>query len=83
VTFALARDSGELKRIGAIPTEASPRGMRLTPSGRFLAVVGEVSGNVALYTVDATTGELRRAAVGHAGDGANWVVLVDRANPRW
>ena len=55
---ALAVDvrNGQLSLLGHYPTETQPRGMAIDPSGRWLAVAGQLSGHLSLYALDPATG---------------------------
>lgn len=62
--------------IAARPVESSPRGMRMSDDGRWLAVAGELSESVCIYAVDASSGALTEHGRYPAGAGANWIVIA-------
>ncbi len=76
-SFRIEADSGKLQRIGWMPTEDTPRAMRMTPSGRLLLVAGELSGCLMVYAIDASTGEPRPVSRQPAGIGVNWIVMME------
>jgi 6-phosphogluconolactonase len=73
--FRIGPDGG-LSLVERITTEASPRALRMLPSGRWLLVAGEVSGRVAVYAVEEPLGTLSLADVAEAGPGAGWLVTT-------
>lgn len=54
--FAVDSQNGQLALFGHYPTEAQPRGMAVDPSGRWLAVAGQLSHHLTIYEIDAETG---------------------------
>lgn len=54
--FSVETLTGELSLSGHFPTENQPRGMAIDPSGRWLAVAGQLSNHVSLYEIDPGTG---------------------------
>jgi 6-phosphogluconolactonase len=73
--FRVDPDEG-LSLLERMTTEASPRALRMLPSGRWLLVAGEVSGRVAVYAVEERPGTLCRVDVAEAGAGASWLVTT-------
>ncbi|MEM5368596.1 beta-propeller fold lactonase family protein [Paraburkholderia azotifigens] len=67
---------GSLHYAGYTDTEAQPRGFSIDPSGRFLVACGEKSAHVAVYAIDAASGELSAVSRCAGGLGANWVEIV-------
>ena len=64
-----------LENIGSVPTEKTPRGFNIDPTGRYLLAVGQDSHNLAVYSIDQSSGaltELKRYAV---GQGPNWIEI--------
>ncbi len=64
--FSLQPD-GRMTLIGYCPTEAQPRGMAVSPNGRWLAAAGQQSHQLSLYAIDPQTGALslhQRVAAG-------------------
>jgi 6-phosphogluconolactonase len=57
-------------------TEPVPRSFDLDPDGHFLYAAGESSGKLAAYTIDSTTGELRRFTTYDVGRQPWWVKAV-------
>ena len=54
--FAVDAQNGQLSLFGHYPAEEQPRGMAVDPSGRWLAVAGELSGQLAIHAIDPDTG---------------------------
>ena len=75
--FAADPISGSLAYIGSVTTEEQPRGFNLCPRGRYLVAAGEKSGHVSLYDVSPDAGLPRALGRFPAGEGANWVEIVD------
>jgi 6-phosphogluconolactonase len=76
VTFAIAAD-GIARVADRIPTEASPRGIRLSDDGCWLLVAGQLSARIAVYGIDAPSGMLSLHARHPAGPGANWLTFAN------
>ena len=55
--FAVDSD-GRLALIDHYPAESRPRGMAIDPSGRWLAVTGQLSGHFTLHALDPRSGRL-------------------------
>lgn len=65
--FSLQPD-GRMTLVGYFPTEAQPRGMAVSPDGRWLAAAGQQSHHLSLYAIDPQTGALslhQRMAAGN------------------
>ncbi len=71
--YAVHEKTGELKRIGVFPTEATPRSFNIDPSGRFLYAAGQGSGKLASYRINQETGALQPLAVYKIGKSPAWV----------
>ncbi|WP_282235490.1 lactonase family protein [Salinicola endophyticus] len=69
-------ETGSLTFVANQATVAQPRGFEIDPQGEFLVVAGERSDHLALYRVDAASGELSHASDAPAGTKANWVEIV-------
>lgn len=54
--FSVDSQNGQLALFGHYPTEAQPRGMAVDPSGRWLAVAGQLSHHLTVYEIDPETG---------------------------
>lgn len=54
--FSVDPQNGQLSLFGHYPTEAQPRGMAVDPSGRWLAVAGQLSHHLTIYAIDPDTG---------------------------
>lgn len=54
--FSVDAQNGQLSLFGHYPTETQPRGMDIDPSGRWLAVAGQLSGHLTVYALDPETG---------------------------
>jgi 6-phosphogluconolactonase len=75
--FTIAPGSGKLTYVTNFATEAQPRGIRIDPRGRYLIASGEKSDRLAVYRIDQDTGKLGEPSRYPAGNGANWVEIVD------
>ncbi|RPD96119.1 lactonase family protein [Candidatus Pantoea deserta] len=67
---------GKLRLINHWPVEKQPRGIAVSPDGRWLIVSGEKSAVTGSYAIDRETGALRRVAEAPVGRAANWVTIV-------
>lgn len=76
-SFRVDAASGQLQPLGQVPTEKSPRGFAVDPSGRFLVAAGQESHQVALHPLDPVTGFPGAATRVPAGKNPNWVEIVD------
>jgi 6-phosphogluconolactonase len=72
--------AGKIGMIDTRPVESSPRGIRMSDDGRWLAVAGELSGSLCVYAVDASSGALTEHGRYPAGTGANWIVMVQASD---
>ncbi|GHU36236.1 6-phosphogluconolactonase [Betaproteobacteria bacterium] len=54
--FSVDKQNGQLSLFGHYPVETQPRGMAIDPSGRWLAVAGELSGHLAIHAIHPETG---------------------------
>ena len=75
-TFAADPETGKLTSLGQTPTEATPRGFGIDPSGRFLYAAGQASGKLAAFRIDAKTGSLTRFATYDVGKRPWWVLAT-------
>ena len=73
--FAIG-DDGRLTAKGRYPTEATPRFFELDPSGRFVYSVGQGSGRLRSYSIDAATGVLTPLEQHDVGDSPLWITFV-------
>jgi 6-phosphogluconolactonase len=75
-TFRVDPATGLLQPLGQTPTEKTPRGFAIDPSGAFLIVAGQGSNSVSVHAIGAAgeLGEPMRMAV---GANPNWVEIVD------
>jgi 6-phosphogluconolactonase len=73
----VAPETGKLAYIANYATEAQPRGIRIDPNGQYLVASGEKSDRLSVYKIDQTTGKLGEPNRYPAGNGANWVEIVD------
>ncbi|MBC3269972.1 lactonase family protein [Pseudomonas sp. SWRI81] len=64
--YRLDAQTGELSPIGSgyvsVPDKTGPRHLAFSPNGKFLYVVGEMSGTVTAFSIDDTTGALTQIA---------------------
>ncbi len=77
--FAIG-DDGWLTAKGRYPTEATPRFFELDPSGRFALSVGQSSGRLASYRIDAATGALIPLEQHDVGDSPLWITFVKQGS---
>ena len=73
--FAIG-DDGRLTTKGHYPTETTPRFFELDPSGRFAYAVGQGSGRLASYRIDAATGALTPLEQHEVGEIPLWITFV-------
>ena len=76
--FRIDAATGMLSAIEIVPSEPTPRGFAIEPSGRFLFCAGMTAGTVATYTIQAT-GHLTRSSVVPVGEGPNWIEILTLA----
>ncbi|WP_319242385.1 beta-propeller fold lactonase family protein [uncultured Propionivibrio sp.] len=57
-TLRVAKKTGKLALVGHTPTEETPRGMDVDPSGRWLVAAGQQSGALTVYAIDPVSGRL-------------------------
>ena len=69
-------DEGRLTAIGQTPTEKTPRSFDIDPSGRYAFGAGEGSGKLAVFAIDAASGELKRLHTYDVGQSLSWVMAV-------
>jgi len=74
--FRVDAQSGRLQRIASYPTEKTPRGFNISPSGSHLVVAGQGSHAASVYRIqpDGTLVLVSRLALGR---GPNWVEILD------
>ncbi|WP_081489809.1 lactonase family protein [Pseudomonas sp. R62] len=64
--YRLDAKTGELSPIGngsvSVPEKTGPRHLAFSPNGKFLYVVGEMSGTVTAFSIDEASGALTRIA---------------------
>jgi len=75
--FTVTAETGKLAYVTNFATEAQPRGIKIDPSGQFLVASGEKSDRLSVYKIDQNTGKLGEPNRHPAGNGANWVEIVD------
>lgn len=75
--FAIAAD-GTLAAKGHFATEAVPRFFELDPSGRYVLAVGQKSGRLASYRIDADSGALEPLQGYEVGEGPLWIQFVEK-----
>jgi len=73
---SLARDRrGDWQVVGHLPTESQPRGMAVSPDGRWLLVAGQTSAHVTACRV-ASDGRVEPVARLRVGDDPNWITFM-------
>ena len=75
--FTVAPETGKLAYVANFATEAQPRGIRIDSTGQYLIASGEKSDRLSVYKIDQGTGRLGEPSRYPAGNGANWVEIVD------
>jgi 6-phosphogluconolactonase len=75
--FTVAPGSGKLAYVTNFATETQPRGIRIDPAGQYLIASGEKSDRLSVYKIDQSTGKLGEPNRYPAGNGANWVEIID------
>lgn len=74
--FNISQSDGRLSLIGRWNTEQQPRAFAISPAGNFLAVVGQKSHGMTLYSIHPDTGELRPIDHQPTGKNPGWVEIV-------
>lgn len=75
--FTVSPADGTLTPLCRVPSEATPRGFAIDPSGRFLLCAGLTSGGLGVYAIEPDSGMLVRTGAIPVGMGANWVEIFD------
>lgn len=75
--FTVAPGTGKLTYVTNFATEAQPRGIRIDPTGQYLVASGEKSDRLSVYKIDQGSGKLSEPTRYPAGNGANWVEIVE------
>lgn len=73
--FTVAPADGTLTPLCRVPSEATPRGFRIAPAGRFLLCAGLASGTIGTYAIE-PDGILVHIHSLPVGAGANWVEII-------
>lgn len=76
--FAVSKDGGILSLLGHQKTETQPRSFNIDTQGRFLVAAGQKSHHIAVYAIDAQSGELTSLARYMVGQGPTWVSILAR-----
>ena len=74
--YSVDASTGKLTSLGQQKTEKTPRAFTIDPTGNFLYVAGQASGNLASYRIDQSTGRLQPMKVYAVGNGPAWVSIV-------
>ena len=72
-------DDGTLTAKAHFDTETTPRFFDLDPTGHFLYALGQGSGRMASYQVDAASGVLQPMEVYDVGESPLWIQFVKQA----
>ena len=75
--FDVDAASGQLRTMGQVPTEKTPRSFAIDPSGRYLIAAGQESHAVAVYAIDKASGALSALQRYPVGKNPNWIEIVD------
>lgn len=73
--YRVSPQDGKLQLINSWRVEKQPRGIAITPDGRWLIASGEKSAVIGSYAIK-EGGELQRVAEAPVGKDANWVAIV-------
>jgi 6-phosphogluconolactonase len=68
--------TGELTYLGSTETEKQPRGIAITPDGKYLVASGQKSPTISVYAIDPANGDLETVGQYETGEDANWVEIV-------
>ena len=75
--FTVAPRTGKLTYVANFPTEKQPRGISIDSTSNYLIASGEKSDKLAVYKIDPKTGKLSEVGKYPAGNGANWIEILD------
>ncbi len=73
--YAVDGDGGSLTYLGAEPTLQTPRAFGIDPSGSCMLVGGQVSGELASYRIDPSSGRLTHLTTAYVGQQPMWVLF--------
>jgi 6-phosphogluconolactonase len=71
--FRVGAAEGTLSLLSRTPVEDTPRGMQLTPDGRFVLVAGQASHHLSTCALDPATGAMAPCDRAACGINPNWV----------
>lgn len=74
--FSVDLETGRLGRVDSSPTETTPRGFNIDPTGRYLLAVGQDSHHLTVYRIDQAMGGLTALGRYEMGKGPNWVEIL-------
>ncbi|SDG62380.1 lactonase family protein [Propionivibrio dicarboxylicus] len=66
-TLRVDKKTGKLALVGHTPTQDTPRGMDVDPSGRWLVAAGQQSAALTVYSIDPVSGRLTAAGCQRTG----------------
>ena len=75
--FGVDATTGKLIFLGSTPVEKQPRGFNIDSDGKYVVVTGEKSPEIGVYAIGQTDGTLTLLKRYPAGQGANWVEIVE------
>jgi 6-phosphogluconolactonase len=75
--FRFDATAAKLTALGQTPTEKTPRSFAVSPSGNWILGAGEGSGKLAIFAVDAKSGQLERKETIEVGKSLTWVCIVN------
>lgn len=81
VGFSVDHRSGRLTPVGSWTTEQQPRAFSISPDGKWLAVVGQLSQRMSIYAIDQNSGQLRLLGAHSTGKNPAWVEIVELPKP--
>ncbi|HSI48560.1 MAG TPA: lactonase family protein [Ideonella sp.] len=76
-TFQVNPATGLVQLVNHVPTEKTPRGFAIDPSGRWLLSTGQESHGVAVHAIDPANGTLSQVQRYALGKNPNWVEIVE------
>lgn len=76
MAFSVELETGRLTRIDSFPTETTPRGFNVDPTGHYLLAVGQDSHHLTVYRIDQASGALTALGRYEMGKGPNWVEIL-------
>ena len=73
--YQVITETGQLRHVGNTVTETTTRSFNIDPDGIVMIAAGQKSGKLAVFGIDATTGDLERNQTLDAGKSPWWVQI--------